>query len=74
MREDDGVDLDTFTWLLGDDGQRLLDRAAHLYADLDGDPLAAAAAVRKVEPDAERAAAKQASGSRGGFLAKLLGR
>lgn len=51
------MDLDTFTWLLTDDGQRLLDRAAHLYADHEGDPLAAAAAVRRVEPDAERAAA-----------------
>ncbi|MBE7324916.1 SAM-dependent methyltransferase [Nocardioides sp. Y6] len=51
------MDLDTFLWLLTDDGQRLLERASHLYADHDGDPLAAAAAVRKVEPDAERAAA-----------------
>ncbi|WP_110240721.1 class I SAM-dependent methyltransferase [Nocardioides gilvus] len=60
------MDLDTFTWLLTDDGQRLLERAAHLYADDHGrnvggkqrtDLLAVAAAVRKVEPDAERAAA-----------------
>lgn len=57
MVEDAGVDLDTFQWLLTDDGQRLLERASHLYADHDGDPLAAAAAVRKVEPDAERSAA-----------------
>lgn len=57
MGEDAGVDLDTFTWLLGADGQRLLERASHLYADHDGDPLAAAAAVRKVEADPERAAA-----------------
>ncbi|GGD23507.1 class I SAM-dependent methyltransferase [Nocardioides daphniae] len=51
------MDLDTFTWLLTPDGQRLLERAAHLYADHEGDPLGSAAAVRKVEPDPERAAA-----------------
>lgn len=51
------MDLDTFTWLLTPDGQRLLEQAAHLYADHEGDPLAAAAAVRRVEPDPERAAA-----------------
>src|SRR5690554_693845 len=42
--EDGAVDLDTFTWLLGDDGQRLLERATHAYADADGDPLRASAA------------------------------
>lgn len=57
MREDARVDLDTFTWLLTADGQRLLERASHLYADHEGDPLAAAAAVRKVDSDPERAAA-----------------
>ena len=57
MRKDGGVDLETFTWLLTDDGQRLLDRASHLYADASGDPFAATAALRKVEQDPDRAAA-----------------
>jgi SAM-dependent methyltransferase len=51
------VDLDAFRWLLTDPGQQLLDRAAHAYADTQGDPVAAASAVRKVEPDAARATA-----------------
>lgn len=57
MREDVPVDLETFEWLLTDDGQQLLDTASHLYADTDGDPFTATAALRKVEPDADRAAA-----------------
>jgi SAM-dependent methyltransferase len=51
------VDLDTFRWLLTDAGQQLLDRATHAYADVDGDPLRAAAAVRRIEPDPERSSA-----------------
>ncbi|WP_110182865.1 THUMP-like domain-containing protein [Nocardioides solisilvae] len=51
------MDLETFRWLLTDDGQRLLDRATHAYADAEGDPLRATAAVRRTEPDADRAAA-----------------
>jgi hypothetical protein len=49
------VDLDAFRWLLTDPGQRLLTRATHLYADHAGDPVRTATALRKVEPDAERA-------------------
>ena len=52
-----GVDLDSFTWLLTDAGQRLLERATHAWADAAGDPVRAAAAVRRIEPDADRAAA-----------------
>ncbi|TCJ21242.1 class I SAM-dependent methyltransferase [Nocardioides jejuensis] len=51
------MDLDAFRWLLTDAGQQLLDRAAHAYADTAGDPVAAASAVRKLEPDAARATA-----------------
>ncbi|KRF18936.1 methyltransferase [Nocardioides sp. Soil797] len=51
------MDLETFAWLLTDDGQRLLEQAGHAYADHDGDPVRSAAAVRKIEPDADRAAA-----------------
>jgi SAM-dependent methyltransferase len=51
------VDLDSFQWLLTDDGQRLLEQATHLYVDNSGDPVRSATAVRKVESDASRAAA-----------------
>jgi SAM-dependent methyltransferase len=40
------VDVETFRWLLTDEGQRLLGTAAHLYADHEGDPVAAAQALR----------------------------
>ena len=51
------MELETFTWLLTDDGQRLLETASHAYADATGDALAANAALRRVEPDPERCAA-----------------
>ena len=51
------MDLDSFRWLLTDAGQRLLEQATHAYADAEGDPVRAAAAVRRIEPDADRAAA-----------------
>jgi predicted RNA methylase len=51
------MDLEAFRWLLGDDGQRLLARAEAEYAAAGGDPVRAATAVRRVEPDADRAAA-----------------
>lgn len=51
------MDLATFRWLLTADGRTLLEVAARAYADADGDPVRAAAAVRRTEPDAERAAA-----------------
>ncbi|MGD9962094.1 THUMP-like domain-containing protein [Nocardioides sp.] len=51
------MDLETFQWLLTDDGQRLLDRATHVYVDAEGDPVRAASSVRRIEPDADRAAA-----------------
>ncbi|MGN0064557.1 MAG: methyltransferase domain-containing protein [Nocardioides sp.] len=51
------MDLETFEWLLTAPGQELLRIAAEAYADHDGDPVRAASAVRRTEPDAERAAA-----------------
>ncbi|WP_185996532.1 class I SAM-dependent methyltransferase [Nocardioides campestrisoli] len=51
------MDLETFRWLLTDDGQRLIDTATHAYADAGADPLRATAAVRRVESDPDRAAA-----------------
>lgn len=44
------VDLETFRWLLTDDGQELLERATHAYVDGDADPLTAAATLRKQQP------------------------
>ena len=57
MRKDGRVELETFRWLLSGDGQRLLARAAMAYVDAGGDPMASAEAVRRIEPDADRAAA-----------------
>lgn len=51
-----GVDLDAFTWLRSADGQELLAYAAEVVASTT-DPVARAGAVRRREPDAERAAA-----------------
>jgi SAM-dependent methyltransferase len=51
------VDVETLAWLLTDEGQQLLEHAAHAYVDHAGDPVRAAAAVRRTEPVAERAAA-----------------
>ncbi|MFW6774109.1 THUMP-like domain-containing protein [Nocardioides sp. CPCC 205120] len=51
------MDLATFSWLLTPDGRTLLDVAGRAWADADGDPVRAAAAVRRTEPDPERSAA-----------------
>jgi SAM-dependent methyltransferase len=51
------MDLEAFRWLLTDPGQQLLVEATHAWVDADGDPVRAAAAVRRTEPVAERAAA-----------------
>ena len=45
-----GVDLDTFRWLLTDDGQALLVRATQLYVDHAGDPVRTATALRATTP------------------------
>ncbi len=51
------MDLAAFRWLLSADGQRLLARATLAYVDAGADPVASADAVRKIEPDPDRAAA-----------------
>jgi SAM-dependent methyltransferase len=51
------VDLDAFQWLLTDDGQRLLVAATHAYVDAGGEVMKAAAAVRRLEPEPDRASA-----------------
>jgi SAM-dependent methyltransferase len=57
MRKDGHVDLETFRWLLTDDGQRLLLLATEAYVDASGDPVVSATAVRRHEPDPDRSAA-----------------
>lgn len=51
------MDLETFGWLLTDDGQSLLATAESAYAEHQGDPVRAASQVRRHEADADRAAA-----------------
>jgi len=55
------VDVETFRWLLTDEGQRLLGVATHAYVDAEGDPVRATTAVRRAagtdEGAPERAAA-----------------
>jgi SAM-dependent methyltransferase len=41
------VNLDAFRWLLGEDGRRLLERAAEVYDAQAGDPVRAATALRR---------------------------
>ena len=54
------MDIETLAWLQTDEGRRLLDVAAHAWADHDGDPVRVATAVRRLEPDAEKSAAATA--------------
>ena len=51
------MDIETLAWLQTDEGRRLLDGAAHAWADHDGDPVRVTTAVRRLEPDPEKAAA-----------------
>ena len=53
------MDLDTFRWLLTDDGQQLLADAARVLAEHPDDPVAAASGLRAAVPSAtpERSAA-----------------
>ena len=51
------MDVPTLEWLLTDAGRDLLEVAMGAYADAAGDPVRAATAVRRAEPDPERAAA-----------------
>ena len=51
------MEIETLAWLRTTEGGRLLAHAAQAWADHPGDPVRAAAVVRRLEPDAERAAA-----------------
>lgn len=51
------MELETLAWLRTSDGTRLLEVAAQAWAEHAGDPVRVAGAVRRVEPDPERAAA-----------------
>ncbi len=44
-------------WLQSDDGRMLLEHATRMWDEHDGDPVRVATAVRRREPDAEKAAA-----------------
>lgn len=51
------MELETLAWLRTPDGARLMEVAAQAWTEHAGDPVRVAAAVRRVEPDPERAAA-----------------
>lgn len=51
------MDLETLAWLQTDAGRRLLEEATHAWVDHGGDPVRSATAVRRMEPDPDRAAA-----------------
>ena len=51
------MEIETLAWLRTTEGGRLLAHAAQAWADHPGDPVRVAAVVRRLEPDAERAAA-----------------
>ncbi|GAA1926362.1 class I SAM-dependent methyltransferase [Nocardioides hwasunensis] len=51
------MEIETLEWLRTPDGGRLLVHAAQAWADHPGDPVRVASVVRRLEPDAEKAAA-----------------
>jgi SAM-dependent methyltransferase len=51
------VEIETLDWLRTVDGAHLLAAAAQAWADHPGDPVRVAGVVRRLEPDAEKAAA-----------------
>ncbi|NYE37242.1 SAM-dependent methyltransferase [Nocardioides cavernae] len=51
------MEIETLEWLRTPEGGRLLVHAAQAWADHPGDPVRVAAVVRRLEPDAEKAAA-----------------
>lgn len=51
------MEIETLEWLLTTEGGRLLDHAARAWADHPGDPVRVASVVRRLEPDAAKAAA-----------------
>ncbi|HXH76972.1 THUMP-like domain-containing protein [Nocardioides sp.] len=51
------MQVSTLVWLTTDAGRALLEAARKVHLEAEGDPVRAATAVRRLEPDAERAAA-----------------
>jgi SAM-dependent methyltransferase len=51
------VEIETLDWLRTEDGARLLVHAAQAWSDHPTDPVRVASVVRRLEPDAEKAAA-----------------
>ncbi|WP_224274956.1 class I SAM-dependent methyltransferase [Nocardioides lacusdianchii] len=51
------MEIETLDWLQTPEGGRLLVHAAQAWADHPGDPVRVASVVRRLEPDAEKAAA-----------------
>ncbi|PKH43554.1 hypothetical protein SAMN05192575_10415 [Nocardioides alpinus] len=51
------MEIETLDWLRTSEGERLLEGAALAWAEHAGDPVRVASAVRRLEPDAEKAAA-----------------
>ncbi len=51
------MEIETLDWLRTSEGERLLVHASQAWADHPGDPVRVASLVRRLEPDAEKAAA-----------------
>ena len=51
------MEIETLDWLRTSEGERLLVHASRAWADHAGDPVRVASVVRRLEPDAEKAAA-----------------
>lgn len=51
------MEIETLDWLRTSQGERLLEQAVRAWAEHAGDPVRVAAVVRRLEPDAEKAAA-----------------
>ena len=51
------MEIETLAWLRTTEGERLLDDASRAWTDHPGDPVRVASVVRRLEPDAEKAAA-----------------
>jgi SAM-dependent methyltransferase len=51
------VEIETLDWLGTSEGERLLVHASQAWTDHPGDPVRVASVVRRLEPDAEKAAA-----------------
>ena len=51
------MEIETLAWLRTSDGERLLAQATAAWAEHRGDPVRVASVVRRLEPDAEKAAA-----------------